>query len=53
MFPKIIAKPQSDQQLLKTGTVTARILGGIHAANFVHGDIKTSNIIYSPRIREN
>ncbi len=36
------------QQLLKIGTETARILGGIHAANFVHGDIKTSNIIYSP-----
>jgi predicted ATPase/serine phosphatase RsbU (regulator of sigma subunit) len=35
------------QQLLKIATETARILGGIHAANFVHGDIKTSNIIYN------
>ena len=36
------------QQLLKIATALARILGEIHAANLIHADIKTSNIIFNP-----
>ena len=31
------------RQLLKIATDTARILGQIHAANLIHGDIKPAN----------
>ncbi|CAB1056554.1 Serine phosphatase RsbU, regulator of sigma subunit [Olavius sp. associated proteobacterium Delta 1] len=36
------------QQLLTMAIELVRILGEIHSASLVHGDIKTSNIIYNP-----
>jgi predicted ATPase/serine phosphatase RsbU (regulator of sigma subunit) len=36
------------RQLLRMGIEMVRILRQIHAANLVHGDIKTSNIVYNP-----
>ncbi len=37
------------RQLLKIAADTVRILGEIHAANLIHGDIKTSNIVFNPQ----
>ena len=39
-------------QLLKIAVETVRILEEIHTANFVHGDIKTSNIILDPETNQ-
>jgi len=36
------------KQLLKIAAAVVRILGEIHAANLIHADIKTSNIIFNP-----
>jgi predicted ATPase/serine phosphatase RsbU (regulator of sigma subunit)/tRNA A-37 threonylcarbamoyl transferase component Bud32 len=38
------------KQLLKIATGVTRILGEIHAADLIHADIKTSNIIFNPEI---
>ncbi len=37
------------RQLLKIAADTVRILGEIHAANLIHGDIKSSNIVFNPQ----
>jgi predicted ATPase/GAF domain-containing protein len=36
------------RQLLNIAADITRILGEIHAANLIHGDIKTSNVIFNP-----
>ena len=36
------------RQLLKIAADTVRVLGDIHAANLIHGDIKPSNIVFNP-----
>ena len=37
------------RQLLKIAAATVRVLGEIHAANLIHGDIKPSNIVFNPQ----
>ncbi|MDJ0819351.1 MAG: SpoIIE family protein phosphatase [Desulfobacterales bacterium] len=39
------------QQLLTIAVEIARTLGKIHAANIIHADLKTSNIIYNPETK--
>jgi len=41
--------PFTLRQLLKIAADTVRILGEIHAANLIHGDIKSSNIVFNPQ----
>ncbi|MGD8294184.1 MAG: AAA family ATPase, partial [Desulfobacterales bacterium] len=40
------------RQLLKIAVETARILGKIHAAGFIHCDIKPSNIVFNPQAQQ-
>jgi predicted ATPase/GAF domain-containing protein len=37
------------RQLLKIAADIVRILGKIHTANLIHGDIKPSNIVFNPK----
>jgi serine/threonine protein kinase len=37
------------RQLLNIAAATVRIVGEIHAANLIHGDIKPSNIVFNPQ----
>ena len=39
------------EQLLQIAIRTVQVLGQIHAASLIHGDIKTANIIFNPETR--